>query len=230
MLPTRGATAQTTQASSGYDWHTVASDAIGLMDHLGIEKAVVLGHSWGGNVASNLAAKFPERVEKLVLIDGGFVGRRNLPGATWEAFRDRVRPRDVSGTRGEFLDRLREQLSECWSDDLERIVQTMVYEDENGQIQDILQPENHAQVIRVMWDEPPSVTLPLVRCPVLLVPAGPRPERAGSEFAQMRAEMVEMASKVIEDCRVHWIPNTMHDIGYHKPRELADVIIEFISD
>ncbi len=229
IAPDQRGHGQSTQAASGYDWQTVASDAVGLMDHLGFDKATVLGHSWGGNVASNLAAKFPERVEKLVLIDGGFVGRRNQPGATWESFRDRVRPRDVTGTREEFLDRLRVQLAECWSSELERIVQTMVYEDDNGQIQDILRPENHAQVIRAMWDEPPSVTLPLVQCPVLLVPAGPRPERAGSEFAQMRAEMVEMASKAIKDCRVHWIPNTMHDIGYHKPRELADVIIEFLT-
>ena len=46
----------------------------------------------------------------------------------------------------------------------------------------------------------------------------------------MREEMVEMASKAISNCRVHWIPNTMHDIGYHKPRELADVVIDFLSE
>ena len=137
-------------------------------------------------MAGNLSARFPERVEKLVLIDGGFVGRRQQPGATWESFKARTRPRDVTGTREEFLDRLRVQLAECWSDELERIVQTMVYEDEDGQIKDILHPDNHAQVMRAMWDEPPSSSLPKVMCATLLVPAGPRPERAGSEFAQMR--------------------------------------------
>ena len=230
IAPDQRGHGQTTQATSGYDWQTVSADIVGLMDHLEIDKATVLGHSWGGNVAGNLAARFPDRVEKLVLIDGGFVGRRQQPGVTWESFSERVRPRDVSGTREDFLDRLRVQLAECWSDDLERIVQTMVYEDENGQIQDILQPSNHLQVIRAMWDEPPPTTLPLVKCPVLLVPAGPRPERAGSEFALMREEMVEMASKAISDCRVYWIPNTMHDIGYHKPRELADVIKDFLNE
>ena len=229
IAPDQRGHGQTTQAPGGYDWQTVSADVVGLMDHLGFDKATVFGHSWGGNVAGNLAARFPERVTKLVLIDGGFVGRRQQPGATWESFSERVRPRDVSGTREEFLDRLRVQLAECWSDELERIVQTMVYEDEEGRIQDILRPENHMQVIRAMWDEPPSSTLPLVKCPTLLVPAGPRPERANSEFAQMRAEMVEMAASAIKDCRVHWIPNTMHDIGYHKPRELADLIIDFLA-
>ena len=32
----------------------------------------------------------------------------------------------------------------------------MVYEDESGQMQDILRPENHAQVMKAMYDEPTS--------------------------------------------------------------------------
>ncbi|PKB63553.1 MAG: hypothetical protein BZY80_06650 [SAR202 cluster bacterium Io17-Chloro-G2] len=229
IAPDQRGHGQTSQMESGYDWQTLASDIVGLMDHLGLEKAAVLGHSWGGNVAGNLAARFPERVQKLVLIDGGFMGARQRPGASWESFRERARPRDVSGTRKEFLDRLRVQLAECWSDELERIVQTMVYEDDQGQIQDILRPDNHAQVMHAMWNEPPASTLPQVSCPTIMIPAGPRPERAGTEFAVMRQEMVEAAAKIIKDCQIHWIPNTMHDIGYHKPGELAGVIVDFLS-
>lgn len=42
---------------------------IALMDELGIEKASVIGHSFGGRVGIKLAAQHPERVEKLVLTD-----------------------------------------------------------------------------------------------------------------------------------------------------------------
>ena len=121
-------------------------------------------------------------------------------------------------------------MGEIWSDELERIVQTMVYEDEDGQIQDILRPENHAQVIRAMWDDPASVTLPKIECPTLIVAAGPVPDRAGSEFAESRRLMVAAAEKNIKDCRVHWVPETIHDIGYHKPRELAQVIGDFLGE
>ena len=38
----------TTQAPTGYDWQTLAEDAIRLMDYFGIQRAPVLGHSWGG--------------------------------------------------------------------------------------------------------------------------------------------------------------------------------------
>lgn len=229
IAPDQRGHGQTTQASSGYDWPTLASDVASLMDLLGVERATVLGHSWGGHVASSVAAHHPERVAKLVMIDGGFLDARVGAEATWESFSDRVRPRNVTGDRGEFLDRLRTQLADCWSDDLERVVQTMVFEDKEGQIQDILRPDNHAQVIRTMWDYPPAAVLPKVECPTLIVPAGPTPDRAGSEFAQRRALMVESATHYLKDCRVHWIPETIHDIGYHKPVELAGVIKEFID-
>ena len=229
IAPDQRGHGRTTQASSGYDWATLAGDIACLMDHLGIEKASVLGHSWGGHVASNLTVRHPDRVKGTVLIDGGFQDGTIRPGATWEAFRNRVRPRDVSGTKNEFLRRLREQLSDCWSDQLEGIVLSMVYEDEQGQVQDILRPENHAQVIRQMWDEPASKVLPRLQKPTLIIPAEPRPHRANSEFATMRREQVAMASRVIEDCQVHWISDTSHDIGYHQPRELARVITEFLN-
>jgi hypothetical protein len=80
-----------------------------------------------------------------------------------------------------------------------------------------------------MWDEPPSVVLPQIQCPTLIVPAGPLPDRANSEFSKMREIMVAEASKIIRNCIVKWIPDTMHDIGYHKPNELAQVIREFIK-
>ena len=229
ITPDQRGHGQTTQASDGYGWHSVASDAVGLLDALGIEKAIVFGHSWGGNVAVGLAAHYPERVAALVMIDGGFFSPQMLPGATWEAFSQRLAPRDVSGTRAEFLARMSAQLAICWNAEIERIVQTMVYE-RDGQIYDILRPENQAQVIRAMWDDPASELWPKIQCPALIVPAGPSPERANTDFARTRKRMVELAATGIPNSRVHWIPDTIHDIGYHKPDELASVIAEFLSD
>ena len=230
IAPDQRGHGQTTNAPSGYDWKTLSDDLAGLMNHIGLDQVAVMGHSWGGNVAINLAADYPDRVKRLIMIDGGFFDGRVIPGATWESFSQRLRPRNVTGDRQEFLERLRNQMGAIWNDEIERIVQTMVYEDEQGQILDILRPENQAQVIRAMWDDPASVTLPRIECPTLIVPAGPSAERAGSEFAEMRLRQVEAAEKAIKDCRVHWIPETIHDIGYHKPQELAQVIGDFLAE
>ena len=49
----------------------LVEDAVALLDHLGVEKAIVCGHSNGGRVAQLLAIEFPERVSKLILLSAG---------------------------------------------------------------------------------------------------------------------------------------------------------------
>ncbi|GAA5838810.1 hypothetical protein JCM11251_006746 [Rhodosporidiobolus azoricus] len=46
----------------------VAASVAEVLDHAGADKAVVFGHSLGGLIATTFASKYPERVEKLVLI------------------------------------------------------------------------------------------------------------------------------------------------------------------
>jgi len=50
-----------------YSIDTLAQDAIALLDHLGFERAHVVGYSLGGAVAQELAITYPQRVSKLVL-------------------------------------------------------------------------------------------------------------------------------------------------------------------
>ncbi len=51
----------------------VPAQVAALMGELGIERAHVIGHSMGGLVAGGLAADHPERVDRLVLVDAGFL-------------------------------------------------------------------------------------------------------------------------------------------------------------
>ncbi|MPZ82612.1 MAG: alpha/beta fold hydrolase [Actinophytocola sp.] len=48
-----------------------AEDCVAALDALGIERATVVGHSMGGFVAAVLTHRRPDRVRKLVLVDGG---------------------------------------------------------------------------------------------------------------------------------------------------------------
>jgi pimeloyl-ACP methyl ester carboxylesterase len=64
--------------------YTIDSQArmiLGLMDHLGIESATLVGSSYGGAVAATCALDYEERVERLVLVDAvinNHVKRRTL--------------------------------------------------------------------------------------------------------------------------------------------------------
>ena len=48
----------------------------GFMDAIGIERATLIGHSLGGGVVLNVAHRYPERVERLVLVAGAGFGQK----------------------------------------------------------------------------------------------------------------------------------------------------------
>lgn len=62
-----------------------------LLDHLGIASATFVGHSLGGGIAMQFSYLFPDRVDRLVLVSSGGLGRElnpllrapALPGAGW---------------------------------------------------------------------------------------------------------------------------------------------------
>jgi pimeloyl-ACP methyl ester carboxylesterase len=60
----------------GYGTGELATDVVAFLDALGLESAVVVGHSMGAHVAQCVAARFPDRVLGVVLI-GAFAP---LPG------------------------------------------------------------------------------------------------------------------------------------------------------
>jgi pimeloyl-ACP methyl ester carboxylesterase len=65
------------------DWMRDMSDYVlyfrDLLDTLGLEKAVLIGHSLGGWMAAELAVWYPERVEKLVLTNAAGIRVKGSP-------------------------------------------------------------------------------------------------------------------------------------------------------
>ncbi|MBN1813355.1 MAG: alpha/beta fold hydrolase, partial [Anaerolineae bacterium] len=64
----------------GYSIDEVTEDLVAVLDGLGIQEPVVLlAHSAGGLLGINFAARYPERLTKLVLINSS----ANLPLSNW---------------------------------------------------------------------------------------------------------------------------------------------------
>ena len=53
-----------------YRVQTLGDDIAALVEALGAERAHVMGHDWGGIVASEAALSHPERVDRLILVNG----------------------------------------------------------------------------------------------------------------------------------------------------------------
>lgn len=56
---------------SGYTTADMADDLLGLMDGLGIERAHLVGHSLGADISLHFALHYPDRADRLVLIEAG---------------------------------------------------------------------------------------------------------------------------------------------------------------
>ena len=66
---------QSAKPRGDYSLGAYASGVRDLMVSLGHERATFVGHSLGGGVVMQLAYQFPERCERLVLVDSGGLGR-----------------------------------------------------------------------------------------------------------------------------------------------------------
>jgi pimeloyl-ACP methyl ester carboxylesterase len=58
---------------AAYSLDQLASDVIGLVDAAGCQATFLVGHDWGGGVAWWAAAKYPERIRRLVIINAPHV-------------------------------------------------------------------------------------------------------------------------------------------------------------
>jgi pimeloyl-ACP methyl ester carboxylesterase len=61
-----------------YRIEVLVEDVVGLMDHFGAERAAIVAHDWGAGVAWALAAKYPERVSRLTVL-------QVPPAAVWRS-------------------------------------------------------------------------------------------------------------------------------------------------
>jgi pimeloyl-ACP methyl ester carboxylesterase len=66
-------------ADEGYAPSNMAADVAGLLDALGAETAVLVGHDWGANIAWACAELFPERVAGLVALSVPYRPRAPAP-------------------------------------------------------------------------------------------------------------------------------------------------------
>jgi pimeloyl-ACP methyl ester carboxylesterase len=222
----------------GYDFATIISDDIAALDALGLgERFAVAGHSWGGNVALELAARHPDRVSALLLVDGGFGMLREREGVTWEQVSHDLAPPRFAGTQRATFERwIREDIPGAGPEVVEielRIVELRA----DDTVGPRLSFENHMKILRAMWDEDAAALFPAVRAPTRYILAegagvGGATEEAEDGFLAAKRRGAALARErmtAAPSVEVIWLPDTVHDIPLQRPAELAARIDEFLA-
>jgi pimeloyl-ACP methyl ester carboxylesterase len=221
---------QSDKPDGDYSFAEVTGDLAELLPALGLDRPVIVGHSWGGNVALQFAADHPGSVRALVLVDGGFLEISSLDGMTWERAEQMMAPPKLDGMPLEaFLAAARSwpQIGAIWNDEIRDIVLGSFDVTREGTINPRLARANHMRILRAMWDHRPSLLWERVRCPVLLLPAVLEDEDEDGIWLEGKRRTIAGATHNLADCHLHWMNDTIHDVPLQRPGELADEIIGF---
>lgn len=187
-----------------YDIHDYASDLPATLDALGVERAIVVAHSLGGNAATLFAASVPERVEALVLVDTG--PALSLSGVLHIAGDAEALLRSCTSIDA-FRDRLALIHPNADPALLTRMAETGLVRRRDGRFEPALDPgvlsgtcapEELAEFEQQLWDE-----LAKIRCATLVVRGG-RSALLG----------VEAAGKMVDDVLPHGRLETLATAGH----------------
>ena len=96
-----------------FDMATIASDAVGLADHLGWERFHLIGHSMGGKAALRVAVDHPNRVDRIKAVTPVWAGKVPFDEATAAVFKGAI---DEPALREAILrDTTGGRLPQAWS-------------------------------------------------------------------------------------------------------------------
>jgi pimeloyl-ACP methyl ester carboxylesterase len=98
--PTVGQLVRRDKRAAAYTLAEMAADGVGLLDHLGVQRAHIVGVSMGGMIAQTIAARRPERVLSLTSIMSS-TGSRWRGQPALRTYRKFLRP--VSGDRATYI-------------------------------------------------------------------------------------------------------------------------------
>ena len=193
--------------AKGYSLAEHAADLLGLLDHFRLPRAVVMGHSLGAHIAVRFASLHPDRVERLVLFDGGLdvraeildslapaIGRLGVEFPSLDAFLEMLRGLPMFAGR--------------WNDHLARHYTYDVEPGPGGGVRSKVARHAIEEEVANLQRTRLWVWHHRVKAPTLLFRAPDGLLRA--DDCLMTQEEAEAMAHAIPDCRLVVVPDTNH--------------------
>jgi pimeloyl-ACP methyl ester carboxylesterase len=210
-----------------HDFASLRHALIDLIHHLGLERPVVVGHSWGASVALEIAAgDLP--LSHLVLVDGGYSAYRLLPQMTWELLREHLSPPHLDVPEADYLTMLREAFGTRWRPEFEPILLANM-RTTDGALSARLPRPSHLAILEAMWEQDLPALYQRITVPTLLIVAGLDGPGTLDWHALKELALPLLHEHFAGPLQVITMPETVHDVPLQRPRELANAIREFVT-
>lgn len=218
------------------DWATGSSysladhvyDLTGLVTSASFEKVTIVGHSMGGMVSLTYTGAFPEKVSKLVVLDGvtNYPARKIKPAhvriADWVGDLDKAAQRKIHryASVADGAERMLHRNQHLTREQALHLATHGLKQNEDGSYSWKFDPYLRARAPYRLSLEDHVVLWSRIACPTLLVSGSesflPDPATAGVMAHFKEAELVKIEGAG------HWV---QHD----KPDEVLDVIEKFLA-
>jgi len=199
------------KARDGYSINAWADELAGLLDHLAVESAVVVGHSLGSMVAQRFAGKYANRTKALILAGG----EAELPPAAKNLLTERARAIEADGlfpVVGAWLMGVLSAATREANPALTGLLREMFLAND---------PKTYALHALALRDGEVRGDHANIHCPTLLTVGDQDPVTPLSWQRQIAAS--------IADSRIRVIPNTAHMTMLESPAVFNCVVMDFLA-
>ncbi|MCC5904902.1 MAG: alpha/beta hydrolase [Balneolaceae bacterium] len=200
-----------------YSFQKKAANTKALLDDLGVDHAVILGHSMGGMLATRFAYSYPERTDKLVLVN--MIGKRDfrlLRG--WQSTQE-IYQSEMNRTYDDILQQQQNYYVE-WQPEYEKYVRIHY-----GWLQSPDWPQLamvRALNRQMVYSQPVALEFAHLQVSTLIL--------SGREDGPDFAEHAENTTNTIPDARLILLDNVGHNPHIEAPDRFHSKLIENLRE
>jgi pimeloyl-ACP methyl ester carboxylesterase len=210
---------------AGYDLDTAVADLLTLIETLELDRPVLAGQSWGGNVVLELGWRRPDVVRGIACVDGGVI-ELSQAYPSWDECLAALTPPALDHlTLAELETRIRKGVPHF----TDRAVAAYLHcfrTRADGTIEARLQRSRHLSILRSLWEHRPSTRWATLKTPTLLLLAD---SGDGSRTSRKRsAEAVALAAGGA--IRSVWFSPGHHDLHLESPERVADLFLTALRE
>lgn len=230
-----------------WDASTITEDLRGLMDALGIARAHLAGHSYGGCEITGMAVSHPERVDRIIYLDAGY----DWSDPAWKAAVKAPWPLDFAAFPAESLTSIEAFLEYCKAGWDPRMVRAAWFEpyhrdqvatQPNGTVRPLWNPTRAERAFQDMWGNPRR-DYSKVRAPALAIyakrfldeeflsTAGRKIVHSWEQtyIAPFRVHSIDRIRRELSGVRLETVPASHMGILVMTKKRVASLMREFLA-